>query len=161
LALRYDQEDTLQLVGFRLGSKLFGADILNVREILRDPRIDVVDGLPDFILGVAQIRGQVLPIVNLKHILGMPSTPMEDEKKWVLVAHAGKRSIGYIVDAVTPIIRIKKDSVLPAPDLILYGLRSKYIQGVCESDKGLIIIVKMEHMLADDEVHAMDRAAIR
>jgi purine-binding chemotaxis protein CheW len=161
LALRYDQEDTLQLVGFRLGSKLFGADILNVREILRDPRIDVVDGLPEFILGVAQIRGQVLPIVNLKYILGMPSTPMDDEKKWVLVAQAGKRSIGYIVDAVTPIIRIKKDSVLPAPDLILYGLRSKYIQGVCESGKGLIIIVKMEHVLADDEVHAMDRAVIR
>ena len=155
-----DQEDILQLVGFRLGTKLFGVDILNVREILRDPRIIAVDGVPSFIEGVVQIRGQILPIIDPKHIFGITSTSTENEKIWVLVAQAGKRNVGYIVDSVTPIIRIKKNIVIPAPDIILQGLRSKYIKGVCETEKGLIVIVNLEHMLADDEINSVDRLVL-
>jgi purine-binding chemotaxis protein CheW len=161
LALVIDQEDIIQLVGFRLGPKLFGADILNVREILRNPQIVAVDGLPPFIQGVVQIRGQVLPIIDLKHLLGNTSSSMEGEKAWVLVAQVGKRNVGYIVDSVTPIIRIKKSVMLPAPDIILQGLRGKYIKGVCETDKGLVVIVNLEHMLADDEINSVDKLAVR
>jgi purine-binding chemotaxis protein CheW len=159
LALIIDQEDIIQLVGFRIGQKLFGTNILNVREILRDPKMDTIEGGPDFVQGVARIRGQVLPVVNLASILGLKPSPKDDEKLWVLVTHAGKRSIGYIVDSVMPIIRVRKDATLPAPDIFLSGWRGKYIKGVCETDKGLIVIMDLEHMLLDDEIKAMDRLA--
>lgn len=159
LALIIDQEDIIQLVGFRIGQKLFGASILNVREILRDPKIESIDGVPDFVQGAARIRGQVLPIVHLGGILGLKTSPKDDEKLWVLIAQTDKRNVGYIVDAVMPIIRVRKDAILPAPELILSGLRSKYIKGVCETDKGLIVIMDLEHMLLDDELYAMDRLA--
>jgi purine-binding chemotaxis protein CheW len=159
LALIIDQEDIIQLVGFRIGQRLFGTSILNVREILRDPKIDSIDGVPEFVRGVVRIRGQVLPIVNLGSILGFKMSPRDNEKLWVLIAQTGKRNFGYIVDAVMPIIRIRKNAILPAPELILSGLRSKYIKGVCETDKGLIVIMDLENMLLDDEIHAMDRLA--
>lgn len=160
MALIIDQEDIVQLVGFRIGQKLFGANILNVREILRDPGIDSIDGLPDFVEGVVRVRGQVLPIIHLGRVLGVTATPRDEEKLWVLIAQTGKRDVGYIVDSVTPIIRIRTDAILPAPDIILAGLRSKYINGVCETDKGLIVIVDLENMLLHDEINAMDRLSI-
>ncbi|RJQ66053.1 MAG: purine-binding chemotaxis protein CheW [Desulfobacteraceae bacterium] len=155
-----DQENIVQLVGFRLGPKLFGASILNVREIIRNPRVETVDGLPDFVEGVVRIRGEVLPIVNLGRILGVKLSRIEEEKLWVLVAQSGKRNIGYIVDSVTPIIRISNRKILSAPDLILSSLRNKYIKGVCETDKGLIVIVDLEHMMLDDEIKEMERLAV-
>lgn len=155
MALIFDQDDIVQLVGFQVGPKLFGADILSVREILRAPAIDSVDGLPSFIEGIVRLRGEVLPVVDIGTIIGLQREPRQQEKTWVLIAETGGRSVGYIVDNVTPIMRVATDTIMPTPDLILSGLRSKYIRGVCETDKGLCVIVKLEHMLLDDEIKAM------
>lgn len=159
VALIFDQEDVLQLVGFHVGPKLFGANILSVREILRDPVIVSVNDAPSFIEGIVRLRGEMMPIVDLGGILGMPAAG-ERDRFWVLVAQAGKKSIGYIVDAVTPIIRVKTDAVFPAPDLILTGLRSKYIHGVCETEDGLLVIVELDRMLLADEVHAVEKLTV-
>lgn len=156
LSLIFDQDDIIQLVGFQVGPKLFGVDILTVREILRDPSIDGVDGLPSFIEGIIRLRGEVLPIVNISQLLGLPPESSHQGKTWLLIAEAGGRSVGFKVDAVTPIIRIEIDTILPAPDLILAGLRSKYIRGVCETEKGLLVIVELDQMFLADEIKAME-----
>jgi purine-binding chemotaxis protein CheW len=159
VALIFDQEDILQLVGFKVGSKLFGANILTVREILRDPVIDSVGNLPSFVEGIIRLRGEVLPIIDLGKLLGVP-TSAERGRIWALIAQAGKRRVGYVVDAVTPIIRVKTDLVFPAPDIIMQGMRSKYISGVCETDKGLLVVVDLSRILLDDEVNAMNKLTI-
>lgn len=157
MALIFDQEDVVQLVGFRVGPKLFGANILTVSEILRDPAIDALGDTPPFIEGIVRLRGTVTPVVNLGMILGLPKPKTGQEKRWVLIAQAGKHRVGFIIDSVTPIIRIKADTILQPPDLIISGMRSKYIRGVCETDKGLLMIVDLDRMLLDDEIKAMEQ----
>lgn len=159
MALIFDEEDVLQLVGFQIGAKLFGANILNVREILRDPEVDSVGNLPDFIEGIVRLRGEVLPIIDLRKILGIPA-PASRERTWALVAKAGQRNVGYTVDAVTPIIRVKNNAVYPAPDIILDGLRSKYISGVCDTEKGLLVVVDFDRILLDEEIRKMNKLDI-
>ncbi|MDA8138427.1 MAG: chemotaxis protein CheW [Desulfobacteraceae bacterium] len=159
MALIFDQEDILQLVGFKVGSKLFGANILTVREILRDPVINSVGNVPSFVEGIIRLRGEVLPIIDLGRLLGV-TVLAQRERIWALVAQAGKKRVGYIVDGVTPIIRVKTNAVFPAPDIIMQGLRSKYISGVCETDKGLLVVVELDRILLDDEVNAMNKLAI-
>lgn len=156
MALIFDQEDVFQLVGFHIGPKLLGADILTIQEIVRDPDISPIEDAPSFIKGIARLRGAFLPIIDLGQILGIkPSTP--GDRTWVLVAQAGDKSIGYIVDDVTPIIRTKKDAVYQAPELVLAGLRSKYINGVCETESGLLVIVDLNRVLLDEEVKVLSK----
>ncbi len=155
MAIIFDQEDIFQLVGFHIGPKLFGADILTIQEILRDPDINAIDGAPEFIKGITQLRGTILPIIDLGHILGIRRSTNQSGRIWVMVASAGEKSIGYIVDEVTPIIRTKKDAVFQAPELVLSGLRNKYINGVCETDNGLLVIVDLNRVLLDEEVNAL------
>lgn len=156
MALIFDQEDVFQLVGFHIGPKLLGADILTIQEIVRDPKINPIEDAPSFIKGIARLRGAFLPIIDLGQILGI--TPSKTgERTWVLVAQAGDKSIGYIVDDVTPIIRTKKDAVYQAPELVLSGLRSKYINGVCETESGLLVIVDLNRVLLDEEVRVLNK----
>ncbi len=157
MALSLDQENIVQLIGFHVGPKLLGADILTIREILREPEVGEVIAAPRFVEGITQLRGQVIPIVNLGHLMGVSPSALGDEKSWVLVAQAGSRQAGYRVDSVTPILRVREDSILPAPDIILSGLRSKYIRGVTETQRGLLVVVDLERMLNGEEVAALDR----
>ena len=157
MALNLDQENIVQLIGFHVGPKLLGADILTIREILREPEVGEAIAAPRFVEGITQLRGQVIPIVNLGHLMGVSPSTLGQEKSWVLVAQAGSRQVGYRVDSVTPILRVREDTILPAPDIILSGIRSKYIRGVTETQRGLLVVVDLERMLNDEEVAALDR----
>ena len=157
MALILDQENIVQLIGFNVGPKLLGADILTVREILREPTIGEAVGAPPFVGGIVQLRGQVIPIVDMRSVIGIGPSNIELDKPWVLVAQAGEYQVGYQIDSVTPILRVEEDAILPAPDIIVSGLRSKYIRGVCETEKGLLVVVNLEHLLDDEEINALGR----
>ena len=157
MALILDQENIVQLIGFHVGPKLLGADILTVREILREPTIGEAVGAPPFIGGIVQIRGQVIPIIDLGAVIGIAPSDKAADKSWVLVAQAGAHPVGYRIDSVTPILRVEEEKILPAPDLIVSGLRAKYIRGVCETDKGLLVVVNLEQLLDDEEIRALEQ----
>lgn len=151
-----DKEDVVQIIGFNVGEKLYGADILSIREILRDPVIEPVDKSPDFIEGIVRLRGEVIPIIDLTHRLaGGRLNGANGNKDWVLIAQSGGVTTGYVVDAVTHIHKIGADTILPAPELILAGLRSQYMRGVCDTEKGLLVVLDLDRMLVNDEIHAI------
>ncbi len=157
MALILDQENIVQLIGFTVGPKLLGTDILAIREILREPTIGEVVGAPSFVGGIVQLRGQVIPIVDLGSVIGISREDKGLDQSWVLVAQAGEHLVGYQIDSVTPILRVAENKILPAPDIIVSGLRSKYIRGVCETEKGLLVVVDLEYLLDDEEVKALGR----
>ena len=157
MALILDQENIVQLIGFNVGPKLLGADILTIREILREPTIGEAVGAPPFVSGIVQLRGQVIPIVDLRSVIGIGPPDKELDKPWVLVGQAGAYQVGYRIDSVTPILRVEEDAILPAPDIIVSGLRSKYIRGVCETEKGLLVVVSLENFLDEEEINALGR----
>ncbi len=164
MALILDQADIVQLVGFHVGPKLYGTSIQIVSEILLNPDIDPVQGAPSFLQGVVRLRGRITPIVDLKVLLGTPAPEpapeFAPEKTWLLMVQAGENKMGFIVDSVTPIIRIKNDTIKPPPDLILSKKRSGYIRGVADTENGLLVIVNLDRMLCDEEIKAMERILV-
>ncbi len=157
MAINPQREEDVQLIGFYAGQKLFGADILAVREILRGPQIDPIENCPEFIRGIIQLRDESIPIINLKQRLNKETELVSDELFWVLVAKAGDRVVGYLVDSVTRILKIGKDAIMSAPELVLAGLRSQYIRGVCKTDLGLLVVLDLDRMLAEDEIKALNK----
>ena len=161
MALISSQEDVIKLVGFHVGARFFGAKILSVREILRSPVIEAAPDAPSFVKGIARLRGVILPIIDLGKLIGNSGPTVKRGKTWIIVAPAGNRNVGYVVDSVTPIIRLKTSVILPAPEIVLAGLRSKYIQGICETDKGILFIANLDCMLLEEEIAAIGKMPVK
>ena len=158
MELDTNKEDTLQLIGFYVGQKLFGADILMVREILRNPSIAPAGGnLPGFVEGKLELRGESIPLVDLKQKMSGRQPEDELHGEWVIIAPAGNGVAAYAVDSVTRILKLRTDEILPAPDLILSGLRSQYIRGVYNSEYGLLIVLDLDRLLSVDEIKLLEK----
>lgn len=155
LAIDVIKEDIVQVVGFYVGQKLFGADIMSVREILRDPTIHPFDEPLDLIAGIINLRGRKIPTLDLNKRMGKGAIPDEESKRWVLIAQVGDLMVGLIADGVTRIFRINPDSILPAPEIILSGMKSPYVQGVCESELGMLVLLDPDQLLTGDEMKAL------
>jgi purine-binding chemotaxis protein CheW len=155
------QDDIIQLIGFGVGHTNYGADIMSVREILRDPVIETCEEAPSFIRGTTRVRSEIIPLIDLKKRLGCADQKKPSPKSWVLVVRARNCSAGFIVDSVSRIIKIRPDHILPAPDLILEGLGSPYLRGVCTADKELFVVLDFEQMLSIDEARALENMAVQ
>lgn len=139
-----------------MGEKFFGADILSVREILREPAIEDVDNAPEVISGIIRLRGQTIPIVNLRERLGSSTGQIDEAGQiWVLITQIGDSTLGLIADDVTRIFRIDPNTILPAPDIIVSGLATPYIRGMCESEMGMLVVLTFDRLFTADEIKAV------
>jgi purine-binding chemotaxis protein CheW len=151
VALEEKSEDIIQLIGFYVGRKLYGADIMAVREILRDPEIEPVAQGEVFLQGMIDLRGQQIPVIDLRFCLGLDDDRPASNRHWVLVVQTGASVAGYLVDSVAKILRVPTGHLLPPPEIIVAGLRSPYMRGVCETEKGLLVVLDMERVLLAEE----------
>ena len=160
MALNPEQQDSIQLIGFNAGGKLYAVDILTIREILRDLTIEPIPKAPPFIEGIIRIRGEVIPVINLQKRLGKDASAGATDRNWALVAMVGDRVIAFLVDSVTRILKISTDSIMPAPELILSGLRRQYLKGVCNTELGMLVVLDLNRMLGNDEIKEMKKLSI-
>jgi purine-binding chemotaxis protein CheW len=160
LVLVSEKVDSVQLIGFNAGGRLYGVNIFAIREILREVPLEAIPDAPAFVAGGIRVRGTIIPAIDLKKRLGdsRPSSPQD--RNWVLIVQAGKSDVGFLVDSVTRILKVASDAILPAPDLILSGLRSQYIQGVCNSEFGMLVVLDLNRVLVADEVNALKKMVI-
>ncbi len=154
------KDDSIQLIAFYAGGKLYGVNILMTREILRDSPIEPIRNSPPFIEGSVRIRGEVIPVIDLKKRLSKAGSGDPSDENWVLIANVGDRVLAFLVDSVTRILKISVDSILPAPDLILTGLRSQYIQGVCNTEFGMLVVIDLDRMLGVEEIKELKKMVI-
>ncbi|MEE4602354.1 MAG: chemotaxis protein CheW [Desulfobacteraceae bacterium] len=147
-----EKEQLRQLVGFTIGKELFGVDILMVQEIIRAAPITAVPNSPDFVEGVINLRGNIIPVIELRKRLGfaMPDVNMEDS--WILILDIEGRITGFIVDSVTEVLKIQESGIEPPPDIVVAGLETQYIRGVCEIDEKLLILLDFNCILLVDEI---------
>lgn len=160
MVLVSEKENTIQLIGFHAGGKLYGVNILAIREILRHASLEPIQNAPPFVTCGIRIRGTVIPAIDLKKRLGKPPPSDAPDQSWALIAHVGNGDVGFLVDSVTRILKVEPDTILPAPDLILSGLRSQYIQGVCNSEVGMLVVLDLNRMLAADEMKALQKMVV-
>lgn len=147
-----ETEDVVQMVGFVVAGELFGVDILMVQEIIKDINITPIPDSPDFIKGVINLRGNILPVINLAKRLKLAGAHrVHREDGWIIVLNVGGRVTGFSVERVTRVIKVKADNVKPPPELVVSGLKSDYIRGVCKQDQQLLAILDFNRILLVDE----------
>ena len=146
------KEQLMQLVGFTIGKELFGVDILMVQEIIRAAPITAVPNSPDFVEGVINLRGNIIPVIELRKRLGFSTPDVNMEDSWILILDIEGRITGFIVDSVTEVLKIQESGIEPPPDIVVAGLQSQYIRGVCEIDEKLLILLDFNCILLVDEI---------
>jgi len=147
-----ENEGLMQLVGFEVGKEIFGVDILMVREIIRSAPITAVPNSPEFVEGVINLRGDIIPVIDLRKRLNLYRDETQD-KNWVLILEVEGSVTGFVVDRVDDVLKIDKNNIEAAPEIVLAGLESQYIRGVCEvADKRLMILLNFDSILLANEI---------
>ncbi len=142
-----------QLVVFDLNDEAYGVDIGSVREIIRLQEITRVPRTPDFVEGVINLRGKVIPVVELRKRFSLPIQDRTKENRIVNV-DIGGQEIGMVVDAVTEVLRISADAVEP-PSSVITTADSGYLRGIAKIDERLIILLDLDQVLSRDEKEAL------
>ena len=143
----------IQLVTFSIGDEEFGVDILRVQEIIRMMDITKVPKAPDFVEGVINLRGNVIPIIDLRKRFGMEARE-RDKHTRTIVIEINNMIVGFIVDAVSEVLRIPSDTVEPPPPVVS-GLESEYISGVGKLEDRLLILLDLDRLLSSEEVDVL------
>ncbi|MBI5587510.1 MAG: chemotaxis protein CheW [Deltaproteobacteria bacterium] len=149
----FDSKEVLQLVTFRLGNEEFSLDILKVQEIIRHMDLTRVPKTPDFVDGVINLRGRVIPVLDLRKRFGLPRDENTNETR-IIVVDVDNRTVGLKVDAVSEVLRLPADTVEPPPAIIT-GVESEYIKGVGKLDGRLLILLDVAKILSCTERDAL------
>lgn len=144
-----DLSELLQLVSFKIGEEEFGIDILKVQEINRMMQITKVPNSPDFIDGVVNLRGRIIPVIDLRTRLNMPRIE-HDNRTRIIVVDLNGVTVGFIVDEVSEVLRIPKSITEPPPAMVA-GIDSDYITAVGKLEDRLLILLDLEKIFSLDE----------
>jgi purine-binding chemotaxis protein CheW len=142
--------DPVQLVSFMLGAEEFGVDILHVREINRILDITRVPDCTDYVDGIINLRGAVIPILDLRRRFGMPRKEHDKDTR-VIVVEVGNRTAGFVVDAVKEVLRIPRGITEPPPAIGGSSSRA-YITAIGKLDDRLLILLDLERIVGTDDV---------
>lgn len=151
-----DMEGLAQLVGFKIGQELFGVNILIVQEIIREIEITAIPDSPEFIEGVINLRGDIIPIIDLRKRLNLRGYQKDDTAPWIIILNIEDRVTGFIVDWVTKVMKVSLESIKPPPEIVISGLKSQYIRGVCKIDEDLLVLLDFKRILLVEEIKKLN-----
>jgi len=142
-------DEIFQRVTFILDNETYGINVMQVQEILRYSEIALVPGAPDYVLGIINLRGNVVTVIDTRTRFGLPPADVTNNTRIVII-EAEKQVIGILVDSVAEVVYLKKSEMEIAPHV---GTEesSQFIQGVCNRDDGLLILVDLNKLLSDQE----------
>ena len=147
-------EDLLQLVSFNLGKEEFAVDILKIQEINRMVEITKVPKSPEFVEGVINLRGKVIPIIDLRKRFNLPGSENTKQTR-IVVVDIDNKVVGLVVDAVSEVLRLPANTVEPPPPIVA-GIDSEYISGVGKLEDRLLILLELDKVLSKDEKRVLE-----
>lgn len=147
----------LQIVGFRVGQQSFGVPIAVVHEIVRVPEITAVPDSPDFVEGVINLRGKIVPVVDLRKRFG-EKTITRNKKNRILVSESEGKLVGLIVDAASEVLKISENEIDPPPQVLDRGDLS-YVTGVGKLHGRLMILIDLNKTLQRGELRRLEEVA--
>ncbi len=136
--------DEQQFVAFRLGDEEYGVSILQIQEIKRMTEVTRIPHTPAYVKGVINLRGSVLPVIDLKTRLNFASSDYTDDAR-IIIIKLNEYSVGMIVDAVSEVLWLPADQIEPSPDFV-GEMEAEYIRGVGKVDGRLVILLNMENV---------------
>jgi len=138
-----------QLISFIVGEEEYGLDILRVKEVIRLREITRLPRAPSFVKGIINLRGDVIPIIDLRDKFGLERQDFTAMTR-VIVVDVDGRLIGMVVDAASQVVRVPADQIEPPPPIV-GGLSVEFIKGVGKLDERLIILLNIDRILSTQE----------
>jgi len=149
----HELEDIIQLVSFKIGNEEFGVDILKVQEINRMMEITTVPNAPTFVEGVVNLRGRIIPVIDLRTRLGMIKVE-HSIKTRIIVVELVDKTVGFIVDEVNEVLRIPRSITEPPPEMVA-GIDANYLTAVAKLEDRLLILLDLEKILDSEEAEQL------
>lgn len=150
-------EKELQVVGFRIGRETFGLPIAIVREIVRVPEITSVPNAPEYIEGVINLRGRIIPVVDLRKRFG-DASPEPNKKNRIVVVEMGNRTIGLLVQSASEVLRLSPSEIEATQGIFQEGDMS-FITGVGKLKGRLVILLDLHRVLQRSELRRLEEFA--
>jgi purine-binding chemotaxis protein CheW len=145
------RDELIQLVSFMLADEEYGVEVLKVREIIRMPTITKMPNVPQHVEGIINLRGKVIPVISMRRRFGLMENENGNQTRIIIMDVSGSLT-GFIVDAVSEVIRIHSSEIQPPPSMVLSGgIGQEFITGVFNHAERLLIIMDIDRMFSDDE----------
>lgn len=143
-----------QFVVFHLEDELYGVDIHQVRGIEKLLPLTRVPNAPSFVKGVCNLRGSVIPVIDLKKRLDIPGG-LDESKAKIIIVNIGRQTVGMTIDAAADVVSFESEDIEPSPSLVT-GIDVEFIEGVAKISNRLLIILSLERILTVDQVRLLD-----
>lgn len=141
---------SMQVVNFSVGGEEYGIEILKVQEILKLPKITKLPKSADYIIGIIDLRGQVIPIIDLGKRFGIDIKVKEEDLRAIVVDINGKK-VGLAIDSVSHVVRIDGKDIEPPPPIVK-GISGRYITGIAKLESGFVIILDINQIFSAEEL---------
>lgn len=143
------EDPVLQWVTFRLDNETYGINVMQVQEVLRYTEIAPVPGAPPYVLGIINLRGNVVTVIDTRLRFGLSQTETNDQTRIVII-ETENQVVGILVDAVAEVVYLRQSEIETTPN-VGNEETAKFIQGVCHKNEELLILVDLEKMMSDEE----------
>jgi len=151
--------DLMQLVTFKLGNEEYAVDILKVQEINRMKEITRVPNTPAYVEGVINLRGKVIPVINLRTKFGLENRE-NDAQSRIMIMDVQGITMGLVVDAVSEVLRVPSNIIEPTPPMAS-NISTEYLKGIAKLEDRLIILLDMDMLVGKQEETTVIAAAIK
>lgn len=151
-----DAANTLQQLTFNLAGEEYGVDILTVREIRGWSRVTRIPQTPDYLLGVLNLRGAIVPIMDLRLRFGLERESYGDNTVVIIVA-VEERLFGIVVDAVSDVVDIDPAAIKPVPDMGVV-VDTRYLKGLATHVERMVMLLDVEKLMRPEDVETLDAA---
>lgn len=144
---------------FALGKEEYGIDILSVQEIRGYEAVTKIANAPDFIKGIVNLRGTIVPVIDMRIKFNLP-TATYDQFTVVIILNIGARIVGMVVDGVSDVIRLSAEQIRPAPDFSS-TFDTQYIRGLGTIDERMLILVDIEQLMLGGDMGLVDHHVVQ
>lgn len=143
------EDPILQWVTFHLAGETYGVNVMQVQEVLRYNEIAPVPGAPTYVMGIINLRGNVVTVIDTRHRFGLCPGEINDHTRIVII-ESDKHVIGILVDSVAEVVYLRESEIETAPN-VGNEESAKFIQGVCHKNDQLLILIELEKLLTEGE----------
>ena len=148
-AAKGSEDPILQWVTFKLDNETYGINVMQVQEVLRYTEIAPVPGAPAYVLGIINLRGNVVTVIDTRQRFGLNNAEITDNSRIVII-EADRQVVGILVDSVAEVVYLRQSEIETAPN-VGNDESAKFIQGVCNKNGELLILVELDKMMTEEE----------
>ncbi|BCD99170.1 chemotaxis protein CheW [Marinagarivorans cellulosilyticus] len=146
---KISEDPVLQWVTFHLAGETYGVNVMQVQEVLRYTEIAPVPGAPHYVIGIINLRGNVVTVIDTRNRFGLTPGELTDNTRIVII-EAEKNVVGILVDSVAEVVYLRQSEIETAPN-VGNEESAKFIQGVCHKNNELLILIELDKLITDEE----------